>query len=896
MRTQGIRGRLIFITGAAAIMVLSASISALIALSDIREELDTITQKELPAITAALELARIGERLRFQGAVLATAENPDSRLKQQQLIEEDTIALVSEVEKLSPSTPEGRIIISTIHATALKLKVNLIKLNAYLNQQSEFAQTLDWQRASILKTEDEIRQLLGPSILTVDGIIKKKNSAPSKIYQSAIDALGPLLSAERLVNDSIEELLLTVSAEQVSTITEAQQQFKRTRAELDLLMENLPLGLQAGLLVNLQTLQQQLSSVGVFRMRLYELAALENANRTMTQINEDSSQLKILVDELVLTTNDAIGQVTTRMGEAVVKNTLWFVVGSIAVVFLMTLFSWLWVVRPVGKNLIGVTRAMTLLAEGKREVQVPAMERNDEIGDLARAFTVFKDNMFHMDSLDRELSEKSGLLVTTFDNMNDGFTVFDAERKLIAWNPQFLNLYELSSDFVKVGRSIKDIHKLLGERGIHILTTLGEEIPIDKLSEYRETDTLRYEVKCPNGRILELRSNPVPTGGFVTIHMDITERLATEAQLRQAQKMEMVGQLTGGIAHDFNNILAVILGNLHILDRELQDDPVLKERAARALAAADRATRQIERLLAFSRRQKLEPESIDVNKLVTDMMDLLGYSLGSNIELITDFADDLPRVQVDPSQLENALMNLAVNARDALNNRGRIIFSTRKLSEPFVEVAVKDDGMGMPQEVANHVFEPFFTTKPSGKGSGLGLSMVYGFVTQSGGSIHISSQAHQGTTISLQLPVSLTDNKAISVDNNIPPGQGEAILVVDDDRDLLEITAGQVRELGYQVYIADGGESALERLRENPHIQLLYTDVVMPEPWNGVALAKEARLRNPEVLTLFTSAETSNLVEPGEKVLKKPVPKERLARNLSRILNPQALSTSASKT
>ena len=884
MKINGIRGRLLFILSAAAFMVLSASIVALIALSGVRDELETVTRTELPAITAALGLARIGERLQYQGSVLVTSDEASARLNRQRLIEADMKNLVAEMEKLNATTSEGQVIIQSINDTALNLNADLLILNSSLTQRSEFALKLSKLRNDVLQAQEQIRQLLGPSILAVDSVLNRADSVRALTYQAAVKVLGPLLEAERLVNNAIENLLLAVTSDQPSTIDQSQKQFQRTNAKLDLLIGDLPAGLQKGLVFHLQILQQQTGNHGVFDIRRSELTALKTARDILNLINQESSLLKSQVDELVITTNQAIGTVTTRMGETIVKNTLWFVVGSVIVMLLMTLISWLWVVKPVGKNLIGVTEAMTLLAQGEREVQVPAIERKDEIGDLARAFTVFKNNMFRMDTLDRELSEQSNLLITTFENMNDGFTVFDADRKLIAWNPQFLKLYGLSTDFIAVGRSIEDIHYLLAKRGVQVLTNRGEAVPIDKLSNYREKETLRYELRLSNARSIELRSNPVPTGGFVTIHMDITERLATEAQLHQAQKMEMVGQLTGGIAHDFNNILAVILGNLHVLNRNLTDTPEMQERSAKALGAAERAERQVERLLAFSRRQKLDPEVIDVNTLVDDMMDLLGYSLGSDIKLVTDFAENLPMVRVDPGQLENALMNLAVNSRDAVKGRGQITFSTRSISETFVEISVADDGMGMPLEIAEHVFEPFYTTKPTGKGSGLGLSMVYGFINQSGGSVEINSQPGRGTTISLKLPVALSHSSAQTNVEHMPFGQGEKILVVDDDKEVLEITSEQVRELGYRVCSAANGEKALQILANDKDIRLMYTDVVMPEPWDGVALAQEVRNRYPDLGILFTSAETSNKVGVGERVLKKPVSKDHLARNLLDVL------------
>ena len=885
MRMNGIQGRLMLILGTAGVSVLAASTVALVALIDIRSELDLVNQRDFPIINAALGLARIGERLQYRGSAMLAADEFDSRMQQQHSIEKDMSALLTEVAKLQAISPDDQVDVGIIANVATRLTTSLLELRTQLDQKSEFAQRQARQHHTLLQAQEQVRQLLGPSILAVAAVLDQEKPGDREVYQAAVRAQGPLLSAERLVNSAIETLLLASASEQSSTVLDAQQQFTRALTQLGLLSADLPAGLQSGLKDTLKTLAGQLAIEGVFALRRGELDSLENAARLMEQISQLSVDLKNSVDRLVFTTNTAIGGITRRMGEAVTRNTLGFVAGSFAVVLLTTLLAWLLVVRPVGRSLARVTEAMTKLAAGERTVQIPAIERKDEIGELARAFTIFKDNIFRMEYLDRELSEKSNLLIATFDNMNDGLSVFDRDHRLIAWNPQFLNIYSLSSSFVESGRSIDDIHRLLDSRGARVLNGQGEKVSISTLVHYRDSETIRFELYLPDQRTIELRSNPMPSGGFVTIHMDISARLATEAQLRQAQKMEMVGQLTGGIAHDFNNILAVILGNLHVIDRELANNPLLRERTARAIGAADKASRQVERLLVFSRRQRLVPRPVDANALVAGMMDLLDYSLGPEIELSTDFSDDLPMIYVDPGQLENVLMNLAINARDALEGHGRIVFSTRLIAEPFVEIAVADNGAGMPPEVAEHIFEPFFTTKPTGKGSGLGLSMVYGIIKQSGANIQVRSQPGQGTTIVLQLPLSTVVRPADVGGIDMPRGNGEELLVVDDDTDLLAITAEQLTDLGYRVNAVSDVPGALEVLDRNPKIRLLYTDVMMPDPRNGAALATEARMRNPKLLVLYTSANPSNLIEAGAVLLNKPVSKQLLAQSIRKMLD-----------
>jgi signal transduction histidine kinase/CheY-like chemotaxis protein len=509
-----------------------------------------------------------------------------------------------------------------------------------------------------------------------------------------------------------------------------------------------------------------------------------------------------------------------------------------------------------------------------------------------------------VETLHRQLLDKSRLLLTTFDSMNDGLTIFDEAGRLVAWNPQVLRLYGLSGDEIDLGTPLGRILRVLVDKGARVCSAQGEDIPLSDLPAAGRTEDRQLEVRCPDGRVVELRRTAVPGGGIATLHMDVTERRAMEGQLRQAQKMEAVGQLTGGIAHDFNNILGAILGNLTLIEPAVRADPDLHERWRRAMGAADRAARQVERLLAFSRRQRLAPETVDVNGLVGGMLDLLESSLGAGVDLTTELAPGLPAVRVDPGQLENTLINLAINARDAMQGAGRITITTAYPGADAVEITVADTGCGIPPDLLDRVCEPFFTTKTSGKGSGLGLSMVYGFVRQSGGELGIDSEPGRGTRVRISLPVAVQGEEGrggggsidMAASGPLPRGEGESILVVDDDRGLLAASADQIEGLGYRVLTASDGISALDCLGREPNIRLLYTDVAMPEPWDGVALAREALVRRPNLAVLFTSGEHREVGEPAAELLPKPVPLDRLARAVRRSLDAQTFSTSTSKT
>jgi PAS domain S-box-containing protein len=395
----------------------------------------------------------------------------------------------------------------------------------------------------------------------------------------------------------------------------------------------------------------------------------------------------------------------------------------------------------------------------------------------------------------------------------------------------------------------------------------------------------------------------------------VEERLKAEEALRQAQKMEAVGQLTGGVAHDFNNLLTVILGGLETIDRQLAGLPAgpVAERIQRAANmashGAERAATLTARLLAFARRQPLDPRPIDANRMVVGLADLLQRTLGETIALQTVSGAGLWRTHVDPSELENALLNLAVNARDAMPGGGRLTIETSNayLDEAYVEtvaepvaagqyvlIAVTDTGAGMEAETIERVFEPFFTTKEAGKGTGLGLSQVYGFVRQTGGHIRIYSEVGEGTTVKIYLPRLLSDaahQEDVAVSTEKPHGGAETVLVVEDHEDLRAYSTGVLRELGYDVLEASSGKAALEVLQAHNDVALLFTDVVLPDGMDGRRLADEALRRRPGTKVLFTTGYTRNAIvhngrlDPGVDLLSKPFTFGELAAKVRAVLD-----------
>ena len=389
----------------------------------------------------------------------------------------------------------------------------------------------------------------------------------------------------------------------------------------------------------------------------------------------------------------------------------------------------------------------------------------------------------------------------------------------------------------------------------------------------------------------------------------LADRANVEAQLRQAQKMEAIGRLTGGVAHDFNNVLQVIAGNLQLLNRDMSGNMRAAQRLQTALAALDRGARLASQLLAFARRQPLAPKVVNLGRLLRGLDDMLRRALGEGIQVETIVAGGLWNTFVDIAQVENAILNLAINARDAMEGSGKLTieagnafldddYAARHAEVTpgqYVMLAVSDTGCGIPPELLERVFEPFFTTKPEGQGTGLGLSMVYGFVKQSGGHVKIYSEPGQGTAVRLYLPRSRARRRSRGErrQRSCVTGGTETVLVVEDDEGVRATVVDMLTDLGYRVLKAKDAESALAIVESGVSIDLLFTDVVMPGALRSPELARRTRERLPSVAVLFTSGYTENAIvhggrlDEGIDLLSKPYSREALARKIRHVLRNQ---------
>jgi signal transduction histidine kinase/FixJ family two-component response regulator len=495
-------------------------------------------------------------------------------------------------------------------------------------------------------------------------------------------------------------------------------------------------------------------------------------------------------------------------------------------------------------------------------------------------------------------------LRASLDSLSQGVGVFGPAHKLRHWNECFQILLELPPAMVRAETPYAAFAEHLGADRE---PTLESEEQIEH-SQQTSGEPIVYERTHPNGTRLEIRRTPMPDGGFVLTISDMTKRAQSEAVLRESQKMQAIGQLTGGIAHDFNNLLTVIVGNLELARMKLDPQNPLVTNVERSLWAAQRGGTLTGQLLAFARKQPLAPAPINLSAHLPELVPLLNRTLGEHIEVRFVDSAGLWPAMTDPAQLESAVLNLALNARDAMPGGGRLTIElANKVLDPqyahahaevtpgdYVMVAVSDTGHGMTPEVVGRVFEPFFTTKAEGRGTGLGLAMVFGFVKQSGGHVKIYSEPGEGTSVKLYLPRAIGAAMEIGQRSGVPadlPHGSATILVVEDEAGVREIAVAILRSLGYRVLEApDGDEGLLVFGAHAAEIDMLLTDVVLPGKLRGRTLAERITAIRPEVKVLFMSGYTENSIvhhgrlDDGVYLLGKPFKREQLARRVAEVL------------
>jgi signal transduction histidine kinase/DNA-binding response OmpR family regulator len=514
------------------------------------------------------------------------------------------------------------------------------------------------------------------------------------------------------------------------------------------------------------------------------------------------------------------------------------------------------------------------------------------MGILLIAAALLVRNNIRLAAAERSRANEAAILQATLDTIRDGIAYFSSDGLLCVFNSGFFQLLGLPQSLAKA-------------RQTTLSQLRAEGRPEAILSPPQNTQPTAIETRhlVWAGRELDVYKARVATGGFLIGIADVTARLKAEATARQAQKMEAIGHLTGGVAHDFNNLLQIIGANLDlaVASDEARGNPRLGQRLQNAMGAVSRGARLTGQLLAFARRQTLNPRSVDLGRVLRDMSDLLHRTLGETVRVETVIAGGLWNTLVDPTQVENAILNLAINGRDAMPDGGKLTLEVANAylddayadQHPeinpgqYVMLAVSDTGTGMNQEVLNRAFEPFFSTKPEGKGTGLGLAQAYGFAKQSGGHVKIYSEPGEGTTVKLYLPRTrrAQDHPDHPVHAAVEGGN-EHILVVEDDDGVRAAVVDMLTELGYRVSRAENAEAALRLLENGAEMDLLFTDVVMPGALSAREFTRKARELHPELPVLYTSGYAHDAIVHNGRLdddvflLSKPYRKDELARKL----------------
>ena len=545
----------------------------------------------------------------------------------------------------------------------------------------------------------------------------------------------------------------------------------------------------------------------------------------------------------------------------------------------------------------GLTEEERLLAERDRtRRQTENLEVAFAIGAgvlalviLLIAAALLVRNNISLERSERARANEAALLRATLETVREGIGYFGADNRLGAFNARFVSLLGLSEALARSAHpTLSDLAAAAGSDGAAVFASAADGAEALHLMRA--------------GRQLDVYKAQVSTGGFLIGVQDQTERLEAEAIIRQSQKMDAIGHLTGGVAHDFNNLLQIISANLE-LAMGVAREPRLAERLQNAIGAVARGSRLTSQLLAFARRQALEPRSVDLGRVIRNMGEMLRRTLGENIEIETVIAGGLWNALADPNQVENVLLNLAINARDAMPDGGKLTLEVANAflddayaaahaevtAGQYVLLAVTDTGRGMAPDVVARVFEPFFTTKPEGKGTGLGLAQAYGFIKQTGGHIKIYSEPGHGTTVKIYLPRTRRDADApADAQNARAQGGSEHVLVVEDDEGVRAAVTDMLSELGYRVSRAAGPEAALEILQKEAP-DLIFTDVVMPGSIPTREFSRRAQALRPGVRVLYTSGYTHNAIVHNGKLdddaplLSKPYSRDQLARKLREV-------------
>ncbi len=731
-----------------------------------------------------------------------------------------------------------------------------------LQKQYELAQAI----LQNIKNEDS-KRLLSSNLMTIQDLLNELFSTTQNELYAREDALTMLFNAYRLSehSESVVSLPLwqplIVKLENISHVEPG-----RVSIEYEEVMSkkyadsgDLIAYTQRASIIN-----EQLEELAL--QKSFLLASLRAHSENLT---EQTNYLASLIQKDVLNQQSNVARH--------IVQTIILISGVLFILFLFVIV-FIRYSQKLASDLAVVSDDMQLLASGKQAPSTIEINRHDEIGALVSAYYDFRNHAISADATRQQLAQQNLLLETVFNNIQDGLSVFSNGNRLIGWNDRFKSIFEIETAELYEGMPLAEVQRLMSKK-THRNIKQQKELSIEHINSQRHYDALTFERHFDSGKIVEFRSHPMPEGGFVTLYSDITEKRAADRKMQQSQKLEVLGQLTSGVAHDFNNLLAALMGNLQLLQQDALT-PRSTKYVQRALNVSERGKELILRLLAFGRKQHLMPKATDVDEFIENMEDLLTYSVPTGIKLNFHLNSQHRSILTDASQLENALLNLVLNAADAIPGTGSIHVST-ELREERLYIRVTDSGLGIPEELQLRVLEPFFTTKSHGRGSGLGLSTVYGFVTQSNGRFELFSKPNQGTTVVMswethtESVVDLPDTRTLEP---IHFDTSKEVVLIEDDPEVAQAMSDWFISHQLKCRTMTNAEAFFVTTKQGfDWIGLVISDVNLAGDFNGIDVLAFLRKYAPEVPALLISGLSKDHVEAdygmsvGENFLQKPI-------------------------
>ncbi len=816
-----IRTRLFCAIGLLSVVAATIGIIAFYTLARADRQIELLHSVSLAEVSRALELSQSAATL-SKSAPFLMSLNPPFGISTET---DEIYAAIARLEDMAQSDAELALSVARMRAAV----DDLVEIIPQQNRIAADIADIDTELEVLLR---RYRQWTATRVATA-----YQRQAWSSLQQLAMEALG------------------TARASTLISIGEFRQRYAKIRA--DILAVATPVVAD-----NVQEIDRTITrDDSLFNLVYRNLAISLDAENALFRIRTEAERINQLAAQKVTAARQRLeaSQADTRARLAVAQ---WVMLALMAVSLVVAVVSAVFVSRYVVMNLRRIAQAMRRLAAGDRATRLERrLEGSDEIGQLFSAFRIFRANALRLDRNSRLIRRQNTLFSRVFENITDGVVITAASGRILAQNLRTNDLLRLPNG----AGAAETVDDLLAQSPFTL-----RETPVTTASY------LEYESAA--GHVLELRRSPFPDGGAVWLFSEVTERLLVDARLAEIQRVETLGKVTGEVAHDFGNILSTISGNLHLLERA---EPEATARLrARIEDAVDLGVTLTERLLAFARKQHLEPQRTDIVDLLQAMRDLLEIALPETVKLRVTTPNGPIWAMIDPGQLESAILNLCVNAAQAISGTGHIEISVTEMDDGQIALAVVDDGDGMPAETLRYATEPFFTARKDGGGTGLGLSMVDGFVHQSGGSLHIVSQPDAGTTVTLLFP-------PVSKEAPLISRQSGQALVIDDDPRALSAAASELRSLGFAVTTAPDYASGAALLNGDLRPDLVLSDLKLDAQRSGWDLIRTALDGHPQTsaIAMSTQLTPADNIDPAHKGrfarLEKPVNAQALAQALA---------------